>query len=40
MRFVAIGLDSLTTDRIKGFIDDLQQIRDAMHPADASPAGD
>jgi hypothetical protein len=35
-RFENIGLDPLTTDRIKRLIDDIQRIRNAMHPDDAS----
>ena len=31
-RFAAVAFDPLTTERVKRFIDDLQRIRDAMHP--------
>jgi hypothetical protein len=31
-RFETVGLDPLTAERIKRYIDELQLIREAMHP--------
>jgi len=37
-RFTTYAFDPLTTERIRTCLDDLQQKRDSMHPADEEPA--
>lgn len=37
-RFTTYAFDALTTERIRGMLDDLQQKRNSVHPSDEKPA--